>query len=365
MRKTYGFIVFCIVALLLLPSVFQKELQQKWLKPFSLFMFSKAKVHDESKEELKLKNNILESQIAYIHEWISSHNTLEELFKELTELGKSKDSYLVNQEFFKRRTQSLSAYIQSFSQFALAKVVYKEPFASSSFIWVNLGSSYNDKVGIPVIQKNSPVVSGDCVIGIVEEVFAASSKVRLLTDPKLVISVRAKRGASQTKMLQQKALQLLDAIELLPDFNFAQKRELSNLLIDLASNLKSEGHDKCLAKGEVFGSEYSMLRSFSPELLGVGFNYQFKDEEGEGLELKRTAPLLRRESIIKKGDLLLTTGMDGLFPKDLKVGQVQEVKSLSIGAFSYQIKAKPIIENINEIEFVQILSPLQDRKMVY
>src|SRR5690606_32526825 len=103
-----------------------------------------------------------------------------------------------------------------------------------------------EKIGFEVIQKNSPVVYGDRVVGIIEEVFQSTSKIRFLTDPKLVISVRAERGPSQLRLMNKKALELLDAIELQEDWNWQKKEELMLLLIELSNSLKSEGHDRLL-----------------------------------------------------------------------------------------------------------------------
>ena len=58
---------------------------------------------------------------------------------------------------------------------------------------------------------------------------------------------------------------------------------------------------------------------------------------------------------IRTGDLLLTSGLDGVFPKGLPVGVVGEVKKDHSGLF-WQAEVEPYTE-LNKLEQVLVLWP--------
>ncbi|NGX57130.1 MAG: Cell shape-determining protein MreC [Chlamydiae bacterium] len=189
-----------------------------------------------------------------------------------------------------------------------AKVIYRSPTSWNSTLWINVGENENKKLGRPVIAKNSPVVVGDSIVGVVELVKEHKSRIRLITDPELTPSVRALREV--------------------------------------------EGQTLYLAKGEVHGSANVLWRSRGHLLIGEGFNYDYEDKYGPERELRSDMPIL------KAGDLLVTTGMDGVFPKGLKVGIVTKIQMLREGDYYYEIEAVPTVENVEELSFVTVLPPL-------
>ena len=76
--------------------------------------------------------------------------------------------------------------------------------------------------------------------------------------------------------------------------------------------------------------------------------------------LKRERWLTQAEYVsaseeIKSGDLLLTSGLDGIFPKGLPVGVVGEVKKDHSGLF-WQAEVEPYAE-LNKLEEVLVLAP--------
>jgi len=64
--------------------------------------------------------------------------------------------------------------------------------------------------------------------------------------------------------------------------------------------------------------------------------------------------------ILKEGDLLVTTGMDGVFYTGLNVAIVESIDDLEEGGYAYSIKAKPCVINLQELEAVFVLPPLSE-----
>jgi cell shape-determining protein MreC len=65
----------------------------------------------------------------------------------------------------------------------------------------------------------------------------------------------------------------------------------------------------------------------------------------------------KAEPILKVGDLLITTGMDGIFPMGLRVGIVSQVMPLQEGACSYEISAKTTCGNLDHLSYLTVLPP--------
>ncbi len=177
-----------------------------------------------------------------------------------------------------------------------AQVIYRDPSSWGSFIWVNVGKEVNENLPSPVIEKNSPVLLGNALIGVVDWVGKKESRIRLITDVGLKPSVRVFRKGEY------------------------------------------------LAKGIVQGA------GKGPLLKGAGFNYDFSDKEGGARELNA--------SLLLEGDLLVTTGMDGVFPQGLKVASVSKVYPLHEGAYTYEIEALPIAGNLERVQTVFIIPAL-------
>jgi rod shape-determining protein MreC len=172
---------------------------------------------------------------------------------------------------------------------AIGEVIFREPSSWTSSLWINLGKKTNR-----VVAKNSPVVVGSALVGVVEYVGANRSRVRLITDGALTCGVRAVRKQGQNRL-------------------------------DIAT-------------GEIQGAPAALLRSRAALLRCVGFY-----EEG---------------AVMQKGDLLITTGMDGVFPEGLSVAEVAAVHPVTEGAFSYEVEAMPCAGNLNDLKFLMVLASL-------
>jgi len=159
--------------------------------------------------------------------------------------------------------------------------------------------------------------------------------------------------------------ELLDLINLIVQ-QLSLREEGQEIFIalgNLKKRLETGSDERYLAKGELYGTSAPIWRGRSHILKGVGFNYDFSDEEGVALELRSGRPLdqLSKQEVtplIEKGDLLVTTGMDGVFPADLPVAVVSAITPLKEGAVSFEIEAKLCAGNLNHLRDVIVLPPL-------
>ena len=102
-----------------------------------------------------------------------------------------------------------------------------------------------------------------------------------------------------------------------------------------------------LAKGEVHGCSQPLWRSQRHLLKGTGFNYDFPDQAiPEGIEL------------LKQGDLLVTTGLDGVFPPNLHVGKVTKIAPAMEGDYFWELEAEPTASHLDDLDYLFVLKPV-------
>lgn len=221
--------------------------------------------------------------------------------------------------------QKESIYRQLSSMDAIpARVIFRSPQSWNSSLWVNVGTADNKGYESPIVAKNSPVLLADSVIGVLDYVGRHQSRVRLITDSGLTLSVRAVR---EEKGEDQKI------------------------------------YKRFLAKGELHGGSEPLWRSQGAVLKGTGFNYDFSDEKGPARDLRTGVPLKKDprfppQSIIDVKDLLVTTGMDGVFSEGLKVGEVSCIQPLKEGDYYYELDAKPTAGSLEDLSLVFIVAPV-------
>jgi hypothetical protein len=246
-----------------------------------------------------------------------------------------------------------SAALENKYPYIVSNVVYQANTPWGNTVWIDVGRE-SEGLAFP-IQKNCPVVVQDMLIGIVDYVGAKASLVRLISDPSIRPAVRVVRGKSQTRDLIRASMRIQKALAANP--SLLPKPELSSaltkLLDCLLQSLPMEGEIK-LAKGELQGAEYASTPSI---LRGVGFNYDFSDEEGPARDLRTGQRTIDDQKIllIKPGDLLETSGFDGIFPRGLRVATVASVFPLEEGAISYQILAHVESEEFPTFDQVTII----------
>lgn len=265
-------------------------------------------------------------------------------------------------EFFKRRARHLAYRMQYHLQSMPAKVVFREPRHWGSTLWIDIGEEDNEKLGARVVAHNSPVVIGNALVGVVEQVERNRSEVRLITDARLVPSVRAVRGEQTHRSL----LLLIDQLSAILQkrsglySSLREEGQVLRSLSDLRNSLKQGWGDYYLAKGELYGSSLPLWRSKRPILHGVGFNYDAADEEGAARDLRTGEQVEGSKGLplLQPGDLLVTSGLDGIFPQGLEVAIVAKVQLLREGDCTYDLEALPIVEDVSEIDRVSVLPPL-------
>lgn len=229
-----------------------------------------------------------------------------------------------------------------------AEVIYRDPENWGCSLWVNVGAETT-----PSVVKNSPVVVGKGLVGVIDYVGATESRVRLISDPHLKLSVRALRGAPQNAVLQERIDALLSSLEKRKDLPLSadETTRLVQALKGVSGRLDKTLDGWYLAKGVLEGSGAPLWRSRSQVLKGIGFNYDYPDAEGPARPL--------HTGIIQVGDLLITTGMDGVFPKGLRVAEVSKVFPLREGGYCFTIEATPIVGTLDELETVFVLPPCE------
>ncbi len=210
--------------------------------------------------------------------------------------------------------------LKSSPQAIPARIIYRSPNSWHSSLWINVGYIDNETLPSPVIGHNSPVLVGSSIIGVLDYVGKNQSRIRLITDSGLAPSVRVLRKEEDNETLY-------------------------------------------LAKGELHGASKPAWRSQGHLLRGIGFNYDFEDDKGPARDLRTGEPLINKDTIptfplLAVGDLLVTTGMDGVFPPELNVAVITKLYPLKEGDYFYEIEAEPTAGKLEDLSLVFILPPV-------
>jgi cell shape-determining protein MreC len=286
----------------------------------------------------------LRGQLDRVYEWLSSEKHLREQIELFRILDKQPPS-----EFLKRRSIEMKGVLQAQAMNAFARILYRDPSSWSSSCWIDVGEENNLALGQTIIAKNSPVVAGRALIGIVEYVGKRQSRVRLITDSGLKTAVRAVRGSVLEREISLSAKTLLQCLKKHP---LMKESSFTSQLAQLYQELPVRFEDGYFAKGEIFGSSAPLQRSLSQKLKGIGFNCDVSDEEGPARNLRET-------NVLQVGDLLVTSGLDGVFPPGLSVGFVTSIDPLREGSFSYDLQAEPAAGALNDLTALLVLPPVK------
>lgn len=332
MRKTLTYPFLGLIAFLLIWINLPLVLSDR-LRDFVSAPFGKGHTKNSAEGQLQIENLNLRTQIEHAYEWL--------LFEQKAA------SQLADNSFLQKRGEHIRQRLTEQLLAIPAQVIYRDPSLWSSSLWVNVGEKTNRALGKKVVAKNSPVLSDGSLAGVVEFVGEKQSRIRLITDSGLCPSVRVCRGPVQNREL----IHHIDAlIKLLEHRSDIEKEGAMAQLQTLKKSLGTDWEDGYLAKGEVHGSSTPFWRSRAPMLKGIGFNFDFPEEAAGS----KTVPIL------KEGDLLVTTGLDGVFPPGFSVGTVTHVTPRQAGDPTYEIDVRPIVTHLNDLRTLFILPPVSD-----
>lgn len=314
---------------------------------FNPHFYWKALASQTVENQLLLEIHLLKNELSNLHTLLNHYEAKEREFQKILGLQENPTR---NQEEL-----ALSAYKIRATP---ARVLFRPLDLWNHALWINLGEFDNEKnPENPIIAKNSPVLGEKGVIGIVEQVGYRQSRVCLITDPALNLSVRALRGKDQHNLIKEQLESLIPFLEGDACLSLSFKKELLLLLKQTLKNFSVSSKNIFLAKGELQGLSESR-KSSSLLLKGTGFNYDFSDSLGESRGINESKLYGKEHSLIEIGDLLVTTGMDGIFPAGFNVAIVSKVAPFSEGDYFYEVEAKPIEPNLQELSSVFILPPL-------
>lgn len=367
--KAYLILIATILLIMSIPIGFSETIRGAAIAAlaplYARITGSKSALHHEHTEtleiqKLRLNNQQLTLQNSRLHELLLRERILRAQMQKRSRLSEpanqSQSDVQHESELHNRLTLQMHA--------VPAFVIFRSPSSWNSSLWLDVGQSNNESLGETIIAKNSPVVIGNAVIGVVDYVGHHQCRVRLITDSGLTPSVRAVRGNVQKQMLADDIASLIDHLGRHSDA-FSTKEEKESLIQQL-KNLRKRLHDSkletwYLAKGELRGSSKPLWRSRENLLHGIGFNYDFPDAEGPARDLRtgaskslKTPPM----PLLQAHDLLVTTGMDGVFPAGLSVAEVTHVQTLREGDYYYELDAKPAAGNLHELSLVYVLPPV-------
>ncbi len=387
MFKKFAYSYLCILLILLCSLSLSQSQSEKLnsrstslLTPFwqylsesktIFFQFFKTKnskknhLLKEKIEELKIEKELLKKQLKQTNE--NMQQQLQILSKidmisehELQETAELKEELKL---FLQRQLKSLTQQLPSLS----ARVIFRSFDQWNSSLWVDVGEVDNIRENKVVIAKNSPVLLNASVVGVIDYVEEKRARVRLISDSSITPSVRAVRGGKRNELFVDAIHQLSSLIqaESFSELTIDEIKQLIVLLNKLKRSLSPLKKSWYLAKGELQGS-VAPIGYAPPILKGIGFNYDFDDEQGTSRDLREG--FLKKEGvgtnlpILKVNDLLVTTGMDGIFPSDLPVAIVTKVFSLKEGDYFYELEAKPLAPNFESLSTLFILPPLEQLK---
>lgn len=249
-----------------------------------------------------------------------------------------------------------------------AHVISRLPSLWNSSLWVDVGEADNERLGQCIIAKNSPVLFGSSVVGVVEYIGKHQSRIRLITDGGLTPSVRSLRSSNHSELLVMYIDNLIEFLHkqghlFIPQ---AHKKDFFlKMMGEFKETLGVAQEPWYLAKGELQGSGNPAWRKCDNTLKGIGFNYDIPDEAGPARDLRTGQPTTYHAvtvptmPILKVGDLLVTTGMDGVFPPGLPIAEVTKIHLLREGDYTYELEAKPTAGNLEELALVFIIPPVQ------
>lgn len=191
-----------------------------------------------------------------------------------------------------------------------ARIVLRDTAEWASFIWVEMAEPTS-------AYLLAPVVCGDVAVGIVDFTAQNRCRIRLLSDSQISLSVTV----APTQIDQQRAGDVF------------QNRSTENLLV-----------------GQIRGFGGALWNSSGTLLIGQG--YVPNPPKDNHFDRPGHVNCTRRRFALS--DQLVTSGMDGIFPPNLRVGSVDRVEPDRPGATRYAFGAISAL-NLHELTEIAIL----------
>ena len=190
MNRSIFILVLLLLSFLSFSTLTVDRLRSKAVAIYCPFLEKKSPPRQKSlmSKNLKMENYQLRCQLDLVYNWLNSEKYLSEQIEMFRTLGMSG-------ELVKRRSEEMKSLLQKKTMAALGRIIYRDPSAWSSTCWIDVGEENNALLGKTIIAKNSPVISGSALVGVVEYVGKRHSRVRLITDSSLKTAVRAVRGS--------------------------------------------------------------------------------------------------------------------------------------------------------------------------
>ncbi|MEM7174677.1 MAG: rod shape-determining protein MreC [Chlamydiota bacterium] len=335
--------------------------------PSSSFVAKKQSAQQDQLLELKRQNHRLVLQNAELREALLGEAALAKRLAILEEFDELREQKPAWKDFLSRRLEQQKTLLDLEIKALPARIIYRDAQAWNRSFWVDIGQAANEGLGKSLVEVNSPVLAGPYLIGLVEYVGEKHSRVRLVTDPATAVAVRVTRGDSQARELGH-LIDLVTARLELRKKKAGKEAEvaavLEKQLQTTAKWLQKLGVEHYLAKGELCGTNGVLWRQCSLVLKGRGFNYDFSDEEGGARDLRSGKRIDQSDSalgvsLVEAGDLLVTSGLDGIFPADIPVAIVSRVESLKEGAAWYDLEAYLCAGDLENLKTVTVLPSLQ------
>ena len=270
-------------------------------------------------EKLQIENLTLRTQIDRMYAWLEQEEHLEGLTE--------------NERLTKERVGTIKTALKQQSQFLPVKIVFREPASWSSFVWIDVGSCENKQIGFDLVAENSPVISGSTLIGLVEYVGHHRSKVRLITDRLLTPAVTVANGQTQHRFL----LNHIDPLmRLLP----VQNDDCAQMFNRIQEKVLGKEVNVNPGKGFIEGLSEPLWRLGNHKLKGLGF-------------------LQGEISQFQVGDLIQTSGLDGIFPAGLIIGTVSHVETPRKGDSTYCFSLELAASNLDELSTAYVIPPIR------
>lgn len=215
-------------------------------------------------------------------------------------------------------------------QWALrARVIARDPGSWTQAAWIDVGRN-NTPEGSP-LQRNSPVVLGQTLIGMVEYVGRSQSLVRLLSDPHCCPSL---------EIVGRERDGIADA---------------ASRLALLLSRAEGEGNSQALQMLESLsrrrGEEISTVRGVLRGMDGQA-SHCLRGQLYLGEIAWKT-----QSTLPSAGALIQTSGNDGIFPRGLRVAALHSIRPPRPGEVAREFLALPEADLEGDLYWVTVLAP--------